>query len=64
MDLEHVSIKHLGELEQQLTLLLKTMRTAKLSEDQIYASLQLLEQKISKERRSRYDENNSEYHGY
>lgn len=59
-----VSIKHLGELEQQLTQLLKTMRSAQLSQEPIYSSLQLLEQKISKERRSRYDENNPEYHGY
>lgn len=64
MDLNQVSIKHLGELEQQLTQLLKTMRSAKLSEEPIYSSLQLLEQQISQERRSRYDENNSEYHGY
>ena len=59
-----LSIKHLSELEQQLTQLLKTMRSAKLNEDPIYTSLQLLEQKISRERRTRYDENNSEYHGY
>lgn len=64
MDLGEVSIKQLSELEQQVTQLLKTMRNAKLNEDDVYTQLQKLEQDISKERRERFDENNSRYNGY
>ncbi len=64
MELGEVSIKQLSELEQQITQLLKTMRNAKLNEDDVYTQLQKFEQDISKERRERFDENNSRYNGY
>ena len=64
MDLNEVSIKNLGELEQQLTQLLKLMRTTKLNEHPIYQSLQSLEQEISEARRERFDSKNRRYDGY
>ena len=64
MDFDAVSIKHINELEQQITQVLKTMRSAKLQDHSIYSSLQELEQELGKARRSRYDEGNSEYVGY
>lgn len=64
MDLSSVSAKHINELEQQITTLLKTLRTAKLQEHPAYAVLQALEQEFSKSRRERFDEQNSEYRGF
>jgi len=64
MDLGQVTIKDLGNIEQQLTQLLKTMRNAKLHEHPLYQTLQAFEQEISDERRDRYDDNNSRYDGY
>jgi len=64
MNLQQVTIKQLGDLEQQLTQLLKSMRSAKLHEHPIYQQLQSFEQDISTERRERYDDNNNRYDGY
>lgn len=64
MDLTNLSIKTLGELEQQLTQLLKTMRNVKLNEHEIYQHLQALEQEISEARREQFDNNNGRYDGY
>lgn len=64
MDLQHISKKRAAELEQQITTVLKTMRSAKLSEMPLYVSLQELEQELGNIRRNRYDETTSEYSGY
>lgn len=64
MDLSSVSAKHINELEQQVTALLKTLRAAKLNDDPTYAMLQAMEQEFSKSRRERFDQQNSEYRGF
>jgi DNA gyrase/topoisomerase IV subunit A len=64
MDFDSVSLKHCNELEQLITQMLKIMRSAKLQQHPIYASLQDLEKELGEARRGRYDDNNSEYSGY
>ena len=64
MDLNPVSVKHINEVEQQITTLLKTLRTAKLHEHPAYAVLQALEQEFSESRRERFDQHNPEYRGF
>jgi hypothetical protein len=64
MDFDSVSAKHINELEQQITQILKTMRTAKLHQHPIYASLQELEQELGEARRGTYDKKDSKYSGY
>lgn len=64
MDFDSVSPKHVNELEQQIAQLLKTLRTAKLNQHPVYASLQELEQALGEVRRGRYDKNDSKYSGY
>ena len=64
METHQLSTKHVNGLEQQVMQILKTLRTAKLHNHPIYASLQELEQELGEARRSRYDENHSKYSGY
>lgn len=64
MDLDSLTPKHSNELEQMITQLLKTMRSAKLQNMPVYAALQELEQQLGEARRNRYDQNNSKYIGY
>jgi hypothetical protein len=64
MDLDSLTPKHSNELEQMITNLLKTMRSAKLQNLPVYAALQELEQELGEARRNRYDKNNSKYIGY
>ena len=64
MEIHQLSPKHINELEQQITQLVKMMRTAKLSHLPIYADLQALEQELGETRRQRFDNSNSEYEGY
>lgn len=64
MDLDPVSPKHINELEQQITQILKTMRTAKLQQHPLYAGLQELEQELAEARRGLYDKKDSKYSGY
>jgi hypothetical protein len=64
MDLDSLSPKHSNELEQMITNLLKTMRSAKLQNLPVYAALQQLEQELAEARRNRYDKENSKYIGY
>ena len=64
MALQDASPKHIMELEQQITGLLKTMRKAKIQAHPIYESLQALEQELGEARRSRFDDNTPEYKGY
>jgi hypothetical protein len=64
MDLDSLTPKHSNELEQMITQLLKTMRSAKLQNLPVYIALQELEQELGEARRNRYDQNNSKYIGY
>ena len=64
MDLDPVSQKHINELEHMTTQLLKTLRSAKLNELPLYTSLHEFEQALGKERRARFDKNDSNYSGY
>lgn len=64
MDLSTVSDKHINELEQQASALLKTLRAAKLQEHPAYAVLQALEQEVGQARRDRFDQQNPEYRGF
>lgn len=64
MEINQLSTKHINELEQQITQLLKMMRTAKLSQLSIYAQLQALEQELAAARQQRFDNSHSEYQGY
>ena len=64
MDFDSVSTKHINELEQQISQILKTMRAAKLTQEPIYTSLQALEQELGEARRGRFDEQDSKYNGY
>lgn len=62
--LEHVSAKHLNDLERSIQDLLAAMRKAKLKDEPLQEALRLLEQKLGKARRERFDEANPEYRGY
>lgn len=62
--LEHISPKHLNDLERCVQELLVTMRKAKLRDEPLQESLRLLEQKLGEARRERFDEANPEYRGY
>lgn len=64
MNLDTISPKHCNELEQMITQILKTMRSAKMQNLPVYLELQKLEQALGELRRSRYDENNSKFVGY
>lgn len=64
MSMDTASSKHINELEQQISQLLKALRNAKFQDHPVYAMLQSLEQELSEERRNRYDQNNSEFPGY
>ncbi|GAB4528996.1 MAG: hypothetical protein OHK0046_48510 [Anaerolineae bacterium] len=64
LNLEHISRKHLNDLERSVQNLLDTMRKAKLRDEPLQKSLRLLEQKLGETRRERFDEANPEYQGY
>lgn len=64
MDLDPVLLKHINTLEQEITEILKTMRTAKLNQHPAYAVLQELEQELGEARRGRFDKKDSRYSGY
>lgn len=64
VSLEHISPKHLNDLERSVQDLLATMRKAKLRDEPLQESLRLLEQKLGEARRERFDEANPEYQGY
>ena len=64
MALQDASPKHIMQLEQQITELLKTMRKAKIQQLPIYESLQALELELGEARRNRHDDNTPEYKGY
>jgi hypothetical protein len=64
MNLDSISPKYVGELEQNVHRLLVTMRKAKLDSDPMYATLQELEQQLEETRRTRFDKDHTEYEGY
>ena len=64
MELDPISSKHIGELEQMVHQLLLTMKKADLQGEPLFASLQEFERELEKTRRSRFDEGHSEYEGY
>ena len=64
MNAEKLSTKYISGLEQEVTQLLKTMRSAKLSHLQIYKDLQGFEKKLAEVRIQRFDTNNRKYPGY
>lgn len=64
MDIDSISPKHCNELEQMITQILKTMRSAKMQDLPAYLELQKLEQALGELRRNRYDEKNSKFVGY
>ena len=64
MNAEKLSTKYISGLEQEVTQLLKTMRSAKLSHLQIYKDLQAIERELAEERKQRFDTNNRKYPGY
>jgi hypothetical protein len=64
MNLESISAKYVGELEQKVHQLLLTMRKANLHSEPLYASLLELEQELEETRRSRFDKDHSDYEGY
>ena len=64
MNLDSISSKFVGELEQKVYQLLLAMRKAKLQDDPIYASLQKMEQELGQARRERFDEDHPKYQGY
>lgn len=64
VSLEHISPKHLNDLERSVQDLLATIRKAKLKDEPLQESLRLLEQKLGEARRERFDEANPEYRGY
>ena len=64
MDLQNITSKRAADIEQQITSLLKTMRSAKLTELPVYKSLQELEQELGNQRRNRFDDTTSDYAGY
>jgi hypothetical protein len=64
MELDSVSEKHRNELEQQITQMLKLMRTIKIHESPIYADLQALEQELGEARRKHFDKGDAEFGNY
>ncbi len=64
MGLEHISPKHLNDLEHCVQDLLATMRKAKLRDEPLQQSLKLLEQRLGEARRERFDEANPQGKGY
>lgn len=64
MNIDALSIKDLGKLEQQVTELLTTMRKTKLTNEPIYVLLQSFMQQLGEVRRQRFDADNTEYSGY
>jgi hypothetical protein len=64
MNLETISRKQLNNLEQQVRQLLITIRSAKLQNDPLVASLQEMARELEKARHEQFDEVNSEYHTY
>ena len=64
MNLENIPRKQLNSLEQQARQLMGTMRKARLQNDPLFESLQMLSQALEKMRHEQFDEANSEYHTY
>lgn len=64
MNLEHISRKHLNELERSVQDLLTAMQKAKLRDESLQDSLKLLEHRLGQIRRKRFDATNPEYRGY
>lgn len=64
MNLEHVSQKHLNDLEHQVRQLVVTMQKAKLQDESLLEALKLLEHMLSETRRERFDAVNSKYSSY
>ncbi len=64
MNLENLSRKQLNDLELQSRQLIETMRKARLQDDPLFESLDMLTQKLEKMRHEQFDEANSEYHTY
>ena len=61
MNLETLSRKQRNDLEIHVSALLVTLRKAKLQNDPLAKSLEMLEQQLGDDRRQRFDEVNSEY---
>ena len=64
MNLENLSRKQLNDLELQSRQLIETMRKARLQDDPLFESLDMLTQKLERMRHEQFDEANSEYHTY
>jgi hypothetical protein len=64
MNFEHVSRKHMNELELRVRELLTVMRKAKVQNEPLEESLRLFEQELEEARRKRFDSTNTEYHTY
>lgn len=64
MNLENISPKHVGELEQLVRQLLEGMRKAKFQDDDLVAALRQLESELGIARRKQFDVNNREYQGF
>ena len=64
MNLENVSQKQLNKIEILTSELLVALRKAKLQDEPLAESLQLLEQELGDARRNRFDIANPEYRGY
>lgn len=61
MSLDTISAKRCNALEQEITQILRTMRSAGLQNQPLYTALQEFEQKLADIRRNRYDQINSDY---
>ena len=64
MNLDSISSKYVGELEQTVHQLLAMMRKVKFQSDPLYVSLLGFEQELADIRCNRFDKDNSEYRGY
>lgn len=64
VSLNHISSKHLNDLERSIQDLLTNMRKAKLRHVPLQEALRLLEQQLGETRRKRFDEANPEYRGF
>lgn len=64
MNVEHITPKHVNELEQLVRQLLVGMRKAKFHDDVLVEALRQLEAELGKARRAQFDTNNREYQGF
>ena len=64
MDLDTVSLKLCNQLEQQITEILRTMRSARMHKHPLYEALEKFEQELAYTRRKQYDESHTEFSNY